>query len=400
MKKTIIAILVASGLVAAGVAIWFFTLPKTEGMAGGPDKRVARPVSVHTVPVATGAVPIVLDAVGTVEADQSVAVRAEVSGVLQKIAFREGDQVKAGQLLFQIDPGVPQAEVDKARANLARDQAAADEAQAQARRLQNLAAKEFVTQQEYAQAMAQEQAAIATVRADQAALKSVQLQLAYSRITSPISGRAGILNIKPGNLVSATSTTPLVTINAILPVMVSFSVPQQQLQAIREQQHKHTLAVEIRRDANDAVLTKGVLVFIDNAVDTLTGTIRMKARIPNQDEAIWPGELVSLRLILGIQKDALIVPESAIQLGQNGAYVYTVADGKAHMQAVKVARQVGSQVVVTEGLNAGQQVIISPPNTLRPESPVELAGAKKAAGGKEGGGGKPGPEAAGGGSRP
>jgi multidrug efflux system membrane fusion protein len=400
MKKTIIAILVASGLVAAGVAIWFFTLPKTEGMAGGPDKRVARPVSVHTVPVATGAVPIVLDAVGTVEADQSVAVRAEVSGVLQKIAFREGDQVKAGQLLFQIDPGVPQAEVDKARANLARDQAAADEAQAQAHRLQNLAAKEFVTQQEYAQAMAQEQAAIATVRADQAALKSVQLQLAYSRITSPISGRAGILNIKPGNLVSATSTTPLVTINAILPVMVSFSVPQQQLQAIREQQHKHTLAVEIRRDANDAVLTKGVLVFIDNAVDTLTGTIRMKARIPNQDEAIWPGELVSLRLILGIQKDALIVPESAIQLGQNGAYVYTVADGKAHMQAVKVARQVGSQVVVTEGLNAGQQVIISPPNTLRPESPVELAGAKKAAGGKEGGGGKPGPEAAGGGSRP
>jgi RND family efflux transporter MFP subunit len=400
MKKSIIAILIASGVVAAGVAVWFFTLPKTEGMAGGPDKRVARPVQVRTVTVATGAVPIVLDAVGAVEADQSVAVRAEVSGVLQTIAFREGDQVKAGQLLFQIDPGVPQAEVDKARANLARDQAAADEAQAQARRLQNLAAKEFVTQQEYAQAMAQEQAAIATVRADQAALKSVQLQLAYSRITSPISGRAGILNIKPGNLVSSTSTTPLVTINAIRPVMVSFSVPQQQLQAIREQQHKHTLTVEIRRDANDAVLTKGALAFIDNAVDTLTGTIRMKARIPNQDEAIWPGELVSLRLILSIQQDALTVPETAIQLGQNGTSVYAVVDGKAHMQAVKVARQVGSQVVVAEGLSAGQQVIVSPPNTLRPESPVELAGAKKAAGGKEGAGGKPGSEAADGGSRP
>jgi len=394
MKKSIIAILVASGVVAAGVAVWFFTLPKTEGMAGGPDKRVARPVQVRTVTVATAAVPIVLDAVGTVEADQSVAVRAEVSGVLQKIAFREGDQVKAGQLLFQIDPGVPQAEVDKARANLARDQAAADEAQAQARRLQNLAAKEFVTQQEYAQAMAQEQAAIATVRADHAALKSVQLQLAYSRITSPISGRAGILNIKPGNLVSSTSTTPLVTINATRPVMVTFSVPQQQLQAIREQQHKRTLAVEIRRDANDAVLAKGSLAFIDNAVDTLTGTIRMKARIPNQDEAIWPGELVSLRLILDIQRNALIVPESAIQLGQNGTSVYTVVDGKAHLQAVKVARQVGSQVVVAEGLDAGQQVIVSPPNTLRSESPVELAGAKKAPDGK------PGADAASGGSRP
>jgi multidrug efflux system membrane fusion protein len=397
MKKSTTAVLVVSGVVATGVAIWFATMPKTEG---GPDKRAAKAVQVRTATVASGAVPVVLDAVGTVEADQSVAVRAEVSGVLQKIAFREGDQVQAGQLLFQIDPGVPQAEVDKAGANLARDQAAADEAQAQARRLQTLAAKEFVTQQEYAQAMAQEQAAIATVRADQAALKSVKLQLAYSRITSPISGRAGILNIKPGNLVSATSTTPLVTINATRPVMVSFSVPQQQLQAIRDQQRKHALGVEIRRDANDAVLSKGTLAFVDNAVDTLTGTIRMKARIPNQDEAIWPGELVSLRLILGIQQDALIVPESAIQLGQNGTNVYTVVDGKAHMQAIKVARQVGSQVVVAEGLTAGQQVVVSPPNTLRPESPVELAGAKKTVGGLEGAGGKPGADAAGGGSRP
>jgi RND family efflux transporter MFP subunit len=302
--------------------------------------------------------------------------------------------VKAGQLLFQIDPGVPQAEVDKARANLARDQAAAVEAQAQARRLQSLAPKEFVTQQEYAQAMAQEQAAIATVRADQAALKSVQLQLAYSRITSPISGRAGILNIKQGNLVSATSTTPLVTINATRPVMVSFSVPQQQLQAIREQQGKRPLAVEVRLDAKDVVLAKGTLAFIDNAVDTMTGTIRMKARIPNQDEIIWPGELVSLRLVLGVQQDALIIPEAALQLGQSGAYVYTLVDGKAHMQSVKVARQVGSQIVIAEGLDAGQQVILSPPNTVRPESPVELAGAKKPAGAK------PGADAAGGGSRP
>ena len=390
MKKSTIAILFVSGVVAAGVAIWFVTMPKTEVA----DKRAVKPVQVRTAAVATGAVPVVLDAVGTVEADQSVAVRAEVSGVLQKIAFREGDMVKAGQLLFQIDPGVPQAEVDKARANLARDQAAADEAQAQAHRLQSLASKEFITQQEYAQAMAQEQAAIATVRADQAALKSVQLQLAYSRITSPLSGRAGILNIKPGNLVSATSTTPLVTINATRPVTVSFSVPQQQLQAIREQQGKHALAVEVRLDAKGEVLAKGTLAFIDNAVDTLTGTIRMKARIPNQNEIIWPGELVSLRLVLGVQQDALIIPESAIQLGQNGSYVYALVDGKAHMQSVKVARQVGSQIVIAEGLDAGQQVILSPPNTLRPESPVELAGAKKPAGGK------PGADTAGGGSRP
>jgi multidrug efflux system membrane fusion protein len=382
MKKSTIAILFASGLIATGVAIWFVTIPQTDEMNGGPNKRAAKPAQVRTAAVAIAAVPVVLDAVGTVEADQSVAVHAEVNGILQKIAFREGDPVKAGQLLFQIDPGMPQAEVDKARANLARDQAAANEAQAQVRRLEPLAAKEYVTQQEYAQAKAQEASATATVRADQAALKSVQLQLGYSRITSPISGRAGILNIKPGNLVSATSATPLVTINATRPVMISFSVPQQQLQAIREEQRKHALEVEVRLDANDAVLAKGTLAFIDNAVDTLTGTIRMKARIPNQDESIWPGELVSLRLVLGIQKDALVIPETALQIGQNGSYVYTMGDGKAHMQAVKVARQVGSQIVIAEGIDAGQQVILSPPGNLRPEGLVELAGAKKTAGGK------------------
>ncbi len=402
MKKTIITILIILGAIAAGAAVWYITKPKTEGMDGGPDKRAAKAMQVHTVPVATAAVPIVLDAVGTVEADQSVAVRAEVSGVLQKIAFREGDLVKAGQLLFQIDASLPQAEVDKARANLARDQASAKEARAQASRLESLVAKEYVTQQEYALAVAQEQAANATVRADQAALKSVQAQLGYARITSPISGRAGILNIKQGNLVSAASATPLVTINATRPVMVSFSVPQQQLQAAREGQRQHPLAVEVRRDAKDEVLTKGTLAFIDNTVDTQTGTIRMKARIPNQDEIIWPGELVSLRLILGVQQDALVIPEAAIQLGQNGSFVYALVDGKAHVQAIKVARQLGSQVVVADGLDAGQQVIINPPSNLRPESTVEPVGAKGGAGSNAKGsmGGKPGADAAAGGSRP
>jgi multidrug efflux system membrane fusion protein len=375
MKKSFIAGLVVLGLIAAGVAIWFATKPKMEGMEGGPDKRAGRATPVRMVAATTVAVPIVLDAVGTVEADQSVAVRAEVNGVLQKINFREGDLVQAGQVLFQIDASLPQAEVEKARANMARDQAAAEEARAQARRLEPLVAKEYVTQQEYAQAVAQERAATATVNADLAALKSMQVQLGYARITAPISGRAGILNIKQGNLVSAASTTPLVVINATRPVMVAFNVPQQHLQDIREQQRKHTLAVEVRRDAKDEVLTKGALAFIDNAVDTQTGTIRMKARIPNQDEIIWPGELVTLRLILSVQQDALVVPEAALQVGQNGSFVYAVVDGKAHVQPIKVARQMGNQVVVADGLIEGDQVIVSPPSNLRPEGAVEMMSA-------------------------
>jgi multidrug efflux system membrane fusion protein len=229
---------------------------------------------------------------------------------------------------------------------------------------------EYVTQQEFAQAVAQEQAAMATVRADQAALKAVQAQFDYTRITAPISGRAGILNVKPGNLVNAASTTPLVTINATRPILVAFSAPQQQLQAVRDQQRKHALQVEVNRDGQ--VAGKGVLAFIDNAVDTQTGTIRMKARLPNSDEAIWPGELVTLRLILGVEQNALVIPETALQQGQNGAFVYVVQDGKAQQQPIKVARQVGSQIVIGEGLQAEQQVIVNPPSNLRPEGAVEV----------------------------
>jgi multidrug efflux system membrane fusion protein len=375
MKKSIIAILIVVALMAGGVAIWFITKPATEVQNGGAG-RTDRIAKVTVVAVKPEAVPLVLDAVGTAEAEQSVAVRAEVGGILKKIYFREGDLVKAGQLLFQIDADSQQAEVEKARANLARDQAALDEAKAQAQRLQSLAAKEFVTQQEYAQAVAQEQAAAATVRASQATLKTVQLQLGNTHITAPFSGRAGILNVKQGNLVSVSSTTPLVTINAMQPVMVAFNVPQQQLQKIREQQHKSALAVEVRRNEKEVMLAQGTLAFIDNAVDMQTGTIRMKARIPNKNEAIWPGELISLRLILEVQADALVIPESALQTGQSGTFVYVMEAGKARFKPITVARQVGTQIVVASGLVAGQQVIVNPPKNLRPDSAVELAGEK------------------------
>jgi multidrug efflux system membrane fusion protein len=378
MKKSIIASLVVAALVAGGVAIWFFTKPATEAQIGGAGRQ-DRILKVAVVAVKTEAVPLVLDAVGTAEADQSVAVRAEVGGILKKIYFREGDLVKAGQLLFQIDADSQQAEVEKARANLARDHAAWDEAKAQAQRLQSLVAKEFVTQQEYAQAMAQEQAAAANVRASQATLKSVQLQFGNTHITAPFSGRAGILNVKQGNLVSASSATPLVTINAMQPVMVAFNVPQQNLQKIREQQHKSALAVEVRRNGKEAVLAQGTLAFIDNAVDPQTGTIRMKARIPNKNEAIWPGELISLRLILEVQADALVIPESALQTGQSGTFVYVLEEGKARFKPITVARQVGTQIVVASGLAAGQQVIVNPPKNLRPDSAVELVGDKNKA---------------------
>lgn len=383
MKKTITAILILSGLIGAGVAVWFYTLPKQNGFDAKGANKTDRIPQVKVAPVSTESIPFVLDAVGTVEAEQSVAIRSEVSGVLQKIAFKEGELVKAGQLLFQIDADSQKAEVEKAHANLARDQAALVEAKAQVKRLESLVAKEYVTKQEYSQAVAQEQAAQAAVRADQAMLQTMQLQLDHAHITAPISGRAGILNVKQGNLVSAASTTPLVVINATQPVMVAFSVPQQQLQAIREGQRKQALDVEVRRDAQDALLATGSLAFIDNTVDTQTGTIRMKARIPNKDEIIWPGELVSLRVVLGVQQDALVVPDAAVQPGQSGSYVFVLSEGKSQQQAITVSRRLGTRVVVAEGLKAGQQVILNPPKNLRADMPVEVWDENKAATGKE-----------------
>jgi multidrug efflux system membrane fusion protein len=334
-------------------------------------------IPVQVALVKAESVPLTLDALGTVEAEHSVAIRAEVTGVLQKINFKEGDFVKAGQQLFEIDAATQLAEVDKAKANLARDQATLAEAKAQLHRLESLAAKEFITQQELSQAKAQEQVASATAGASLATLKSVQLQLAQARISSPIAGRAGIVNVKAGNLVNAASVTPLVVINDTQTVLVNFNVPQQQLQKIREQQRKGQLAVEIRREANADILASGVLAFIDNTVDAQTGTLRIKARISNKNETLWPGELVSLRLILEIQKEALTIPETAIQTGQNGSFVYVVTEGKAQIQAITIARQLAEKVVVSQGLAANQNVIINPPRILRPGSNVELASAKK-----------------------
>lgn len=396
MKKSVTAILIVLGLVGAGFAIWVATKPKVEvssgaggGGSAGPGGRARGPAMVRTVPVKLEAVPIVLDAVGTVEAEGSVAVRAEATGTLQNIYFREGDLVKAGQLLFQIDPAIPQADVERARANLARDQATLAEARAQTRRLAPLAQKEYVTRQEYTQAIAQEQAAAATARANQAELKAAQIQLGRTRVHAPISGRAGALTIKQGNLVSANSQDPLVTINTISPVLVAFSTAQENLQEIRARDRGQPLEVQIRRNANDPVLTTGKLAFIDNAIDPQTGTIKLKARIPNENEVIWPGELVTVRLILGVQENAIVVPESALQPGQQGSFVYLIENAKAKMQPVTVARQVEAKAVIAKGLRPGQQVVVNAPQNLRPGAPVKLMG-KESGGAKKGQGARSG----------
>lgn len=376
MKKFIIATLVLGALIGGGYAIWVATKPETEPSPAGRGKGA--PLAVKTATVTLQAVPVQLDAVGTVEPDQSAAIRAQVGGTLKIVHFREGDHVKAGQLLFQIDPGTLLADLENARANLARDQATLAEATAQQQRLAPLASKEYVTRAEYDQAVAAQKSASASAEANRAQLLAAEIQLGRTRLYAPISGRAGSLGTKQGNLVAANAAEPLVVINSIQPVLVAFSVTQQQFQEIRSRP-REAMSVEIRRAINGEAVARGKLAFVDNAVDQATGTIKLKARVANENEAIWPGELVSVRLILDVQADAVVVPESAVQPGQQGPFVYVVDKGRARMQAITVARQVGQSVVIERGLKAGDQVIVSIPSKLRPGSAVKPAGNGKGA---------------------
>lgn len=369
MKRVTTLILLLAVVLGVGLALWAYTHPRGQGQEGG---RGDEPVAVRLATVEVRPMPVLIQAQGSVEPEQSVAVRAQVSGVLQKVFFDEGDEVKAGQLLFEIDPASFQASVAQARAAVARDQAMAAEAAARERRLAPLVEKEYVTRQEYEQAAAEAKSARAVVEANRAAQREAELQLARTRIVAPISGRTGSLGVKPGNLVAANSAEPLVTINTVRAAVVSFRVPQQQLTDVRRHGRDQNLRVEVFRDDGRAPVANGTLTFIDNSVDPATGTVRLKARVDNRDEVIWPGEFVLVRLVLDVERDAVVVPEAAVQPGQDGSFVYVIEEGRARQRPIEVARQIEAHVVVAGGLKGGEQVVLSPPQQLRTGSEVRV----------------------------
>lgn len=361
---------------------------------GGRHGHGGGPAQVKAVTATVQSMPVVLEGIGTVEAEQSVQVRAQVAGTLDRVMFHEGDLVRAGQVLFQLDPRQFQASVGQAQAVLARDLANANEAHAQQARLSSLVRQEYVTRQEYSQAVATAQANTATVQADREALRQAQLQLSYATIRAPITGRAGSLQVKAGNLVAANSATPLVIINSIQPTLVTFTIPQQALPEVRNFQQAHgPLKVEISRQAGQPPVSEGKLVFIDNAVNVQTGTVTLKAESANTNEALWPGEFVAIRLVENVEPHAVTVPAVAVQMGQQGAFVYVIDHGRARSQPVTVGRQVGQLDVITAGLKGGEQVITEFPANMQEGSPVTTgrpgaggAGGKPAAGGQHRGG--------------
>lgn len=390
----------------AGGGYWYWQKSAAQGtdkgkaVAQGKDGKEAKgkgkgkgggPVAVRMTTIKRQAMPVVIDAVGGVEPENSVAVRPQVGGTLTAVLFKEGDYVRQGQVLFRIDSRPMQVSVAQTQAAVSRDEAQLAQARAQEQRLRPLAEKEYITRQEYDVAATQAKSLEATVTATKAVVDAAQLQLSYSQITSPISGRTGSLSVKAGTLLAAgTGGAPLVLINSTKPILVALSVPQRNLDDIRAIWGKRELKVEIAPNGGGPVIAKGTLVFIDNAVNPTTGTILVKARVKNEKEELWPGQFVSGRIVLRVEEDAVTVPETAIQPGQEGPFVYVVKEGRARLQYVTVDRQIGRDVVVSKGLQGDEQLVIEVPPTLTNGSQVVLAGTGKGGGGK--GGGKKGSE--------
>lgn len=321
----------------------------------GPEKaRAPQAVPVRVAKVQERAVPLTLQAVGTVEASNLISVRPQVGGVVTQVAFREGQEVEKGQLLFQIDPRPYQAALQSAQQTLARDRALAEAAQADLARYQKLVEKEFVTREQYDQKVAAAASSKATLGADQAAVDVAKLNLAYCAVRAPDSGRTGQVLVRQGNLVKANDDNALVTIARVKPVLVSFSIPEAKIEALRAKQT--ALATFVTPKLAQTPI-EGKLTFINNTVDTATGTLLLKAEFPNQDERLWPGQYVDVRLELGTDPHAVTVPVEAVQTGQGGTYVFVVEGGKAQQRPVKLARQTSQLAVIDQGLKPGETVV-------------------------------------------
>lgn len=329
------------------------------------------PVPVTVGTVQRRAVPYELAATGTVEPIQSVAVQAQVGGPIVRIAFREGQDVKKGQVLFELDPRPFQAALNQAEGLLARDHATASNASEQAKRYSTLAEKEYVTAQQYDAARSDAAAATATASASQAAVDQARLNLQYATIRAPISGRTGSLRVREGNLVRSTDTSPLVTINQIQPILVRFAVPAANLGAI--QRYRSDRVAVLASPTGGSASSEGTLAFVDNAVDTTTGTILLKGRFLNTDGALWPGEFVNVRLRLFVDENALVVPAPAVVSGQQGSFVFVIQpDSSAVTRPITVDRTAGDISIVSGDLAPGDRVVTDGQLRLREGLKVQI----------------------------
>ncbi|MGH8041032.1 MAG: efflux RND transporter periplasmic adaptor subunit [Rudaea sp.] len=337
-----------------GAYVVFAALAACSGKAPPP---ATAPVPVETAQALRKAMPELVQAVGTVEAIDSVAVKSLVDGQLLECAVKDGDDVKRGQLLFRIDPRPAQATLAQANAALAKDEAARDLAHAQVERYAPVAKQGYISADQMQQYRTALSAAAASVKVDQANVVAAQLTLSYTQIHAPIDGRAGRILVQAGNLVKANDVNSLLVINRIAPIYVSFAVPGREVESIRAAQAHAALPVQAWI-GDAAGRTSGKLAFVDNAVDPATDTVKLRAEFANADRALWPGQFVNVSMTLATEANALVIPAAAVKEGPDGKYVFVIgADGRAQQRGVTVARDVENQAVIGHGLNAGETVV-------------------------------------------
>jgi membrane fusion protein, multidrug efflux system len=348
---------------------------RAQSRAGGARAREAIPVLVATAARKTMAIQ--LRAVGNVEAFSTVSVKSQITGVLTQAHFKEGQDVKKGQLLFTIDPRPLEAVLKQAEANLARDAAQLQNAREQARRYAELFKKQYVSQEQYEQIRTNADALEAVVEADKAAVENARVQLSYCYIYSPIDGQVGSLLVNEGNLVRVNDAAPLVVINQVTPINVTFSVPEQNLPDIRRHMATGSLKVEARYQSDEGRPEQGILAFVDNTVDRTTGTIKLKAEFKNAEKRLWPGQFINVALTLSTQSDAVVVPSEAVQVGQEGQHVFVVKpDNSVEVRPVVVARTDEGEAVIANGLQPGEQIVREGQFLLGPGSRIEVRDGK------------------------
>ena len=336
-----------------------------------PAAREAVPVVVATVEQRD--VPIELHAIGNVQPFSTVQIKSQVSAQLQKVHFKEGEDVKKGQLLFTLDRRQLEADLKKLEGQVAKDQAQLVNYEAKAARFTQLLKEGVISQQDYDAAVSDAEAIRASLAADRAAAESQRVQLNYTSIYSPIDGRTGGLQVHEGNLVKQNDVPILVTINQVTPIYVEFALPEQNLGEVKRFSATQKLKVKAVLAGDNGHPAVGDLSFIDNAVDSTTGTIKMKATFTNQDHRLWPGQFVDVALRLATQPHAVVVPSAAVQSGQQGPYVYVVQpDMTAVNRNISVTRTYGSDSIITSGLQPGERVVTDGQVRLQPGAKVAI----------------------------
>jgi len=374
MRRSFVSVIFVTALAAAGCTSEGHTAvsaqtPPAGGRGGGGGGAV--PVAVGKVVQKT--MPVDLRVIGAVEPEKTVEVRAQLTGQLMTVGFKEGDDVKQGDVLFTLDRRPLDAALKQAEANLQRDIAQSANADVQAQRLTDLAQRGIVSRDQLDTQKATAAALVGTIDADRAAVENARIQIEYATITAPLTGRTGRLMVHEGSLIRANDATPMVVINQIVPINVTFAVPEAQLAPLKRYLQQGGVTVDVAPPGDASSKSRGSVTFIDNSVDSTTGTIKVKGTFPNTDRLLWPGQFVNVVLTLSADKDAIVAPTAAVQTGQDGQYVFVIKkDQSAELRPIQVGRTVGNETIVTKGLQADEVVVTDGHLRLTPGTKVTI----------------------------